>query len=156
MDTVGRTPNESRCLEWDYFYGRYPPFYIIDYSVPLSFLKLRRPRYDKFLIGFRRISFRPSCGVILTASKSRELNFSPGKDSLAAVDDSAGFTEEDYPKDIRLFTTPDETVLTNRFVRFKRPARMPHPRSAGWKPRDRQSRNIGWNRRKGEKETSIT
>jgi hypothetical protein len=99
----------------------------------LSFMRLRCPNCSRVLGGLSDAAFCPGCGIALkgggsfgTASvpeaKARSApaagraiarrKWEPR--SLAAGGDE--YPEEAYPKNIRMFTTTDETELTKRYI----------------------------------------
>jgi uncharacterized Zn finger protein (UPF0148 family) len=101
----------------------------------LSFLKVRCPNCSRVLGEVHGAAFCPSCGVPLkddgsfirapipsakprrAAAAGRAIvrrDWEPR--SLAAAGDE--FPEEAYPKNIRMFTTTDETELTKRYIRL--------------------------------------
>jgi len=101
----------------------------------LAFLKLRCPNCSRVLSEVSGAAFCPSCGVPLkddgTVIRAPEAAARPRRaaaaeraiarrewepKSLALAADE--FPEEAYPKNIRLFTTPDETELTKRYLRL--------------------------------------
>jgi hypothetical protein len=101
----------------------------------LSLLRLRCPNCSRVLIGVNRAAFCPGCGAALKgAGRSGTVSAAPqgsrrgasaqrgivrrGSESRGIVSATDEYPEEAYPKDIRLFTTPDERVLTRRYIRL--------------------------------------
>jgi hypothetical protein len=83
----------------------------------LSLITLRCLNCYRILGGIRAAAYCPSCGTRLMEVDSRGLESYPGDELAEEVED---FPEETYPKDIRMFTTLDETELTKRFIRLIR------------------------------------
>jgi len=79
----------------------------------VSIITLRCPNCFGILGGIRAVAYCPSCGTKLKEIESRALDYSPGGELAEGAEE---FSEETYPKDIRLFTKPDETELTKRFI----------------------------------------
>ncbi|MFN2297413.1 MAG: hypothetical protein ACK2UB_01090, partial [Anaerolineales bacterium] len=100
-----------------------------------SFLRLRCPNCSRVLIGVRGAAFCPECGATLKAERRMGMAPAPSQGSRRKASAQRGivrregrsrsivsaadqYPEEAYPKNIRLFTTPDETVLTRRYIRL--------------------------------------
>jgi hypothetical protein len=101
----------------------------------LSFLRRRCPNCSRVLIGVREAAFCPECGATLKAERRMGMAPAPSQGSRRKASAKRGivrreggsrsivsaadeYPEEAYPKNIRLFTTPDETVLTRRYIRL--------------------------------------
>jgi hypothetical protein len=107
----------------------------------VSYLKLRCPNCDRILGEVRAAAYCPSCGAALksdgiagvnAAGASKRGSGGRAMAKRAAAGTSAArvweprsgtpgsddFPEEAYPKNIRMFTTPDEMELTKRYIRL--------------------------------------
>jgi hypothetical protein len=103
----------------------------------LSFLKLRCPNCSRILGEVSGTAFCPACGVPLKRDGSAGMETAAGKKArwgtagkqagarrtaLSRWEPRAGqlelveYPEEAYPKNIRMFTTRDETELTKRYL----------------------------------------
>jgi hypothetical protein len=99
----------------------------------LSFMRLRCPNCSRVLGGLSDAAFCPGCGIALKGGGSfvaasvpeAKARSAPAAGraiarrkweprSLAAGGDE--YPEEAYPKNIRMFTTTDETELTKRYI----------------------------------------
>ena len=106
----------------------------------ISIIKRRCPNCDRVLGGVHDTAYCPSCGAALRSDTLVGLDPAggskrPGAGRAMARRAAAGsvgrvwepgggkpgsddFPEEAYPKNIRLFTTPNEMVLTKRYIQL--------------------------------------
>ena len=130
----------------------------------ISYIKLRCPNCDRTLGEVNNAAYCPYCGVVLKSDtvgglvtmgapkragsgKAMAKRAAPAssasvwepRSGTAGIDD---FPEEAYPKNIRMFTTPNEMELTKRYIQLidKDNRNLPGEESARLRGRSLESR----------------